>query len=839
MNRSIPSILTLFIIAGLSSLFVFYSMINEEIQSNPSLSSISNIHIQSASIDSSHLSQPGLDISEVFADQDDVLNAVNGEKIPQQHLGQYRGDKIENDIHQGIHVIGREQQEETVVDYSSLSTGTPYFAFLERADKFFAILGSSLEQLSLASTPALATRASMANILSFSGPAWKRIKKQPKYLSKASLIFVSSKPDYDYARKANPSAILSQIGMHGICLLGSRSTQYKCIQSFIKSHLCADSSPDIIDNIVYSFLPEQYPMDEPNDCHEFFKSLVKRENRDNSSRWIIRPSLYTIAASRRVNELKYPIPRSLQVNENINNEDTLSPNVNKTNSAASAKAFLKSPEYSIVDLLLLADRYHPCSTRKKKYNEIMVKKVPNQAHIAGHAFSVRTYLLIANADPFVAYIHKGYIRRSVDKSEMKIIETKLKESRMKRKSQRDTTQRLKKGESFPSNNQTDSDGDGDDDDNNENSSLHIVFDYSLAEKLLENHKDEQQVLSHDYFTSTFVDTVRIRTSILAQTMLKELIEMKARNPSNSLKRSFQIFSLDWLVTADGKIYFIDSNGLPPIQIYQNIPETHNMWQDCMSIVVHTQQQFERNSESLTGKKIIPGKGEWSLLLTKELHPLTKNNLDQSLCTLLYPLLTAPPEKDKDPIASMPKCDTKKGEVAFGSLATCSRLEWYDIAKLAGNRNIDTSLTASAYSTPHNFFGDICGASKLKPLLSMELEKNEDSIKSQIETAPVIALFASIPGAKETRCSGYLSWTEANKFCEIAGARLCTFQELHQRQATAFTGCSADLMRVWSGTQCGPDSYITTGGKRTRSVKPRCVQSELCSTFIYLSLLCII
>lgn len=60
------------------------------------------------------------------------------------------------------------------------------------------------------------------------------------------------------------------------------------------------------------------------------------------------------------------------------------------------------------------------------------------------------------------------------------------------------------------------------------------------------------------------------------------------------------------------------------------------------------------------------------------------------------------------------------------------------------------------------------------------------------------------------CSGDLSWTQAVDFCEGAGARLCTFDELRNDEAGG-TGCSGDKHMTWSSTSCDAGSYIQEHG----------------------------
>jgi len=69
------------------------------------------------------------------------------------------------------------------------------------------------------------------------------------------------------------------------------------------------------------------------------------------------------------------------------------------------------------------------------------------------------------------------------------------------------------------------------------------------------------------------------------------------------------------------------------------------------------------------------------------------------------------------------------------------------------------------------------------------------------------------------CSNEQTWDRAVDFCEAAGARLCTLEEL-QNDETRGTGCGYDTKAVWSSTSCGSGSYLQAPGS-TRSAGTEC------------------
>lgn len=73
------------------------------------------------------------------------------------------------------------------------------------------------------------------------------------------------------------------------------------------------------------------------------------------------------------------------------------------------------------------------------------------------------------------------------------------------------------------------------------------------------------------------------------------------------------------------------------------------------------------------------------------------------------------------------------------------------------------------------------------------------------------------------CSGDLTWAGAKAFCEHAGARLCTMEEL-QSDETRGTGCSYDNKLVWTSDLCGDGSYTQAYGSTRRYSDTTCEAS---------------
>lgn len=53
-------------------------------------------------------------------------------------------------------------------------------------------------------------------------------------------------------------------------------------------------------------------------------------------------------------------------------------------------------------------------------------------------------------------------------------------------------------------------------------------------------------------------------------------------------------------------------------------------------------------------------------------------------------------------------------------------------------------------------------------------------------------------------SPQLTWQQANKFCQLAGARLCTLDEVNQGMVSYKSQCRGDYQRTWTATRCSND-----------------------------------
>mmetsp|Transcript_28210 Transcript_28210/g.36471 ORF Transcript_28210/g.36471 Transcript_28210/m.36471 type:complete len:618 (+) Transcript_28210:151-2004(+) len=70
-----------------------------------------------------------------------------------------------------------------------------------------------------------------------------------------------------------------------------------------------------------------------------------------------------------------------------------------------------------------------------------------------------------------------------------------------------------------------------------------------------------------------------------------------------------------------------------------------------------------------------------------------------------------------------------------------------------------------------------------------------------------------------RCSGAVSWDNADAFCKFAGGRLCTLNELQNNEARG-TGCSYDSKLLWTSSSCA-NGHTLAMGSSTFGSATRC------------------
>ena len=94
-------------------------------------------------------------------------------------------------------------------------------------------------------------------------------------------------------------------------------------------------------------------------------------------------------------------------------------------------------------------------------------------------------------------------------------------------------------------------------------------------------------------------------------------------------------------------------------------------------------------------------------------------------------------------------------------------------------------------------GDAPMANELRPRgdrLAVRCCSDEDPVGCR--TAELGGLITR-EGSRE--CSGPMTWPQAERFCEQAGLRLCSLEEIERDNLCAGTGCGYDGERVWTKT----------------------------------------
>jgi len=149
------------------------------------------------------------------------------------------------------------------------------------------------------------------------------------------------------------------------------------------------------------------------------------------------------------------------------------------------------------------------------------------------------------------------------------------------------------------------------------------------------------------------------------------------------------------------------------------------------------------------------------------------------------------------------------QIPFGSSVSCSDLQLHpDTSPVSSSLMPRSSKRLFTYLEAQR----VCGASEMITLGGF----------ARAQAMGIKAL--------PRKCSGYVSFSQAKRFCESAGMRLCTVDELVTLQLTANTGCEGDLRRVWSITQCNTSSddgrsYMTAPGERLQSLEGNPIDAD--------------
>ncbi|MCA9518673.1 MAG: hypothetical protein KC635_27240, partial [Myxococcales bacterium] len=137
--------------------------------------------------------------------------------------------------------------------------------------------------------------------------------------------------------------------------------------------------------------------------------------------------------------------------------------------------------------------------------------------------------------------------------------------------------------------------------------------------------------------------------------------------------------------------------------------------------------------------------------------------------------------------------------------TGANAETHAVRSFSWTALCDTGVTCATTPTDYCDADVVCGYASASAKTCAQLGWSDGATWG---SASVCA--RSAPGAS---CSGAVSWSAAVAFCEAAGARLCSVEELRADEARD-SGCAYDDARVWSSTACGAMARTTLAGATT-------------------------
>ena len=120
---------------------------------------------------------------------------------------------------------------------------------------------------------------------------------------------------------------------------------------------------------------------------------------------------------------------------------------------------------------------------------------------------------------------------------------------------------------------------------------------------------------------------------------------------------------------------------------------------------------------------------------------------------------------------------------------------------AGSSSLDTAPVCTDVDEPTPF--RCCADSK----------KVVPAANAELVAAEVTPIFVISKVGKQQECQKAVDATKAAKLCKASGARLCTISELDTATAEK-PGCGLDNSMVWTGEQCGANSFFATTGAKS-------------------------
>jgi len=319
---------------------------------------------------------------------------------------------------------------------------------------------------------------------------------------------------------------VNQVGFGSSCIGGTKAMQLSCREKFVEGEGCNFSELGV--------QPPQWNLKITTSCQAFFALADLPENKQKI--WIAKPSTAFHGAGIKIYE----------------------------------------------GTQALHARYY-CGNVKKAI--IVQEYLAKPALMGGHKFDFRTYLLIASMQPFIAFYHEGFVRRSehaydTDASSLS-----------------DTKKHI-----------TNAHG---------QSMVNHFFSFSQLQDILTSESG----FSPDYMNKTFEPHAMRVTNFIFQAAKKQ--RFKHTNGR------YQLFALDWMLDADGGAHLLEANGNPQISPYpKSVGLTPTIWTSMMEIVHRVQVEPHTLPEDFSARARTTI-GRWKLVYNEQEE--TSQNSEYNPC----------------------------------------------------------------------------------------------------------------------------------------------------------------------------------------------------------------
>jgi len=310
-------------------------------------------------------------------------------------------------------------------------------------------------------------------------------------------------------------AILNQVGRGSSCIGGGKGKQLHCRETFAQDNGCEFGD--------LGLQPRQWNIQETSTCKVFMEFASQAEHAE--SIWIVKPG-----------------------------------------------GSFHGSGIKLYKGISKIHKIYPC-TSKLNDGMIVQKYIDNPALIDGYKFDFRSYLLIASINPFIAFYHDGFVRKSSH-----LYDTS--ESSLNDASKHVTNAR-----------------------GQEKAANHF---YNFQD--LQNIMHNQSGFQEDLLEAKFRPHAKRVSNFLANSYIR----MSKKYGANKYPR-FQIFALDWVMDNKGGFHLLEANGNPQLSSYPIDDFAPMVWTSMYELVHKIQAQPDTLSGDFSVASNYIFDGRWHMV----------------------------------------------------------------------------------------------------------------------------------------------------------------------------------------------------------------------------------